>query len=70
MRVIHTASRTVTIWFIGEEAPSQSGAMALVRGALKHAGHSPWARTEAECFTAGDETLLIARPGEDCSEGG
>ena len=64
MRVIHTAEKAVTIWYIGEPAPSLPSAMAIVRGCLRHAGFPPWLRTEAECFTAGDETLFIARPGK------
>ena len=62
MRVIQTADRAVTIWFIGETAPPLPQTMALVRGSLRHAGLEPWVHTEAECFTAGDETLFIARP--------
>ena len=65
MRVIQTAEKAVTIWFVGETAPSLPAAMALVRGCLRHAGIAPWPKTEAECFTYGDETLLIARPGKE-----
>jgi len=64
MRVIQTANRAVTIWFIGETAPPLAKTMALVRGSLRHAGFDPWLHTEAECFTAGNETLIIARPGK------
>ena len=34
MRVIHTAEKAVTIWYIGEPAPSLPSAMAIVRGCL------------------------------------
>lgn len=64
MRVIQTAERTVAIWFIHEEAPPPGKALALIRGALRHSGFEPWAYTEADCFPAGEETLLIARQGQ------
>ena len=64
MRVIQTANRAVTIWFIGETAPPLSKTMALIRGSLRCAGFEPWPRMEAESFTAGNETLIIARPGK------
>ena len=63
MCVVHTAERAVTIWLTGEEAPSRQRLMALVRGALSAAGYAPWPTADADCFTAGEETLLIARPG-------
>lgn len=63
MRIIHTAERAVAIWFIGEAPPPPKKSLALVRGALRSAGLSPWPRTEAELFTRGGEALFIARPG-------
>lgn len=67
MCVIHTAERAVVIWFLQEGAPSRERQLTMVRGALASAGFQPWRSTEAEVFSAGDETLLLARPGLPCA---
>lgn len=62
MRVMQVAERAVAIWFVEEDAPPRRNMLTLVRSALKASGYAPWRSTEAECFSAGNETLLIARP--------
>ena len=56
------AERSVLIWFFREDVPGRSQLIALVRRALENEGLRPWPRTEAECFSSGENTLLIARP--------
>lgn len=65
MRVVQVAERAVAIWFVQEEAPPLRTMLSLVRGALAGSGYEPWHTAEAECFAAGDETLLIARPEQE-----
>ena len=64
MCVIQAAERAVAIWFTEENAPPLEKILRLVRGALAAGGREPWPAIAAECFTAGDETLVIARPGQ------
>ena len=62
MRVVQATDRAVSIWFSGEAAPDRGALLALVRQALAERGLSLWPDTEAEQFTAGADTLVIARP--------
>ena len=64
MRSIETEEKAVTIRLTGEPTPSRAELMWLVRLALEARGFPAWEDTEAECFTAGEEILVIARPGE------
>ncbi len=63
MRTIHVAENAVSIWFSQEEPPPRRQMLRLVRQALKDGGFAPWPETEAECFAAEGEALLIAHPG-------
>lgn len=63
MRSVQVSDRTVTMWFSGEKAPGGRKLAALVRRTLEERGMEPWAETEAERFDAGEDTLVIARPG-------
>ena len=65
MRYIQAADTAVSIRFVGERPPGPGALGRLVRRALAERGLAPWDGMEAECFTAGDETLLIARPVRD-----
>ena len=64
MRSIQTEGKTVTIRLSGEPVPGRGEVLRLVRQALAENGFAPWEETKAECFSAGEETLVIARPGE------
>lgn len=63
MRAVQVAENAVSIWFSGEEMPSRRQVMTLVRRMLEQEGFAPWPETEAECFAAGKDALVIARPG-------
>lgn len=63
MRTVRATETAVSIWLSGEDAPGRAELMALIRQALLDRGLDPWPDTEAECFTAGEELLIIARPG-------
>lgn len=62
MRTVQATESAVSIWFSQEDAPSRRQLLLLVRKALEERGLPPWPATEAECFAAGEETLVIARP--------
>ncbi|MCC8357118.1 MAG: adaptor protein MecA [Oscillospiraceae bacterium] len=62
MRTVQATENAVSIWFSQEEAPPQQQVLRLVRSALEERGLAPWPETEAECFAAGADTLVIARP--------
>lgn len=63
MRAVQVAENAVSIWFSEENVPTRRQMLALVRQALEERGFPPWPETEAECFTMGQEALVIARPG-------
>lgn len=63
MRSIRTEENAVTIWLSGEPVPGREEILSLVKRSLAEKGFVSWADTEAECFAAGEETLVIARPG-------
>ena len=63
MQRITAAESAVTIWFSGEEPPAAGRITALVERALAAAGLPFWAAVEADCFRAGSEVLVLARPG-------
>ena len=62
MRSIRTEENAVTIWLSGEPEPDRGEVLRLVRRSLEENGFTPWPSTEAECFTAGEEVLVLARP--------
>jgi len=64
MRSIQTEEETVTIRLSGEPVPERGEVLRMVRQALEESGYAPWPETEAECYSAGEEILVIARPGE------
>ncbi len=63
MRAVQVAENAVSIWFSREDIPDRRQMLTLVRRMLEREGYAPWAETEAECFTAGEDALVIARPG-------
>ena len=63
MRTVQATETAVSIWITEEAAPTKAQMLDLVRQALAERGLAPWAETEAECFAAGADTLVIARPG-------
>ena len=63
MRAVRTEENAVTIRLSGEPVPARGEVLRLVRQALEESGYAPWPETEAECFAAGEEVLVIARPG-------
>lgn len=62
MRSIQTEKNAVAIRLSGEAVPGRGEVLRLVRQALEESGCAPWPETEAECFAAGDEVLVLARP--------
>lgn len=63
MRAVQVAENAVSIWFSREDIPSRRQMLTLVRRMLEKEGYEPWPETEAECFAAGEDALVIARPG-------
>ena len=63
MRTVQVTETAVSIWFSHEAVPGRGQLLALVRQALTEQGLPPWSQTEAECFAAGEDALVIARPG-------
>ena len=63
MKTVQATDTAVSIWITREQAPTGEQMLSLVRQALADRGLAPWAETEAECFAAGEDTLVIARPG-------
>ena len=63
MKTVQATETAVSIWISREQAPSRTQMLALIRQALAERGLTPWPETEAECFAAGEDTLVIARPG-------
>ena len=63
MRLVQATETAVSIWITRERAPSRAQMLELIRQALAERGLGPWEETEAECFAAGEDTLVIARPG-------
>lgn len=64
MKTIQAASTAVSIWITREEAPTGQALLGLIRQALAERGLTPWSETEVECFAAGEDTLVIARPAQ------
>ena len=63
MRTVPATETAVSIWFSREDVPDREQMLKLIRQALLERGLDPWRSTEAECFAAGEDTLVIARPG-------
>ena len=62
MKTIRATETSVSIWLSQEEVPPSGQLLTLIRQALTAQGLEPWAETEAECFAAGGDMLIIARP--------
>ncbi len=69
MKTVQATDTAVSIWISREAAPTGEQMLLLVRQALMERGLAPWSETEAECFTAGEDTLVIARPGHGRRQG-
>ena len=69
MRTVQATDKLVSIWISREQPPGRREMGALVRQALAERGLAPWPEVEAECFAAGEDTLLIARPGRPSRAG-
>lgn len=66
MMLIQATDTAVSIWMRRERPPEEPQLRQLVRRALEERGLEPWAEMEAECFAAGEDTLIIARPRGRC----
>lgn len=62
MRSIQVSEKAVTIRCAAGEIADGGDVLRLVRRTLAAAGEEPWPEIEAECFGAGEEKLVIARP--------
>lgn len=62
MRTIQVSEKAVTIRCTAGEIAGGGDVLRLVRRTLDAAGAEPWPEIEAECFGAGEEKLVIARP--------
>ena len=62
MKTVQATDTAVSIWVSREAPPSREQMLRLVRQALAERGLAPWRETEAECFAAGEDMLIIARP--------
>ncbi len=65
MKTVQAAETAVSIWITREAVPEGDALLALVRRSLAERGLTPWPAVEAECFAAGEDTLVIARPARD-----
>ena len=65
MMQIQATDTAVSIWISREQPPAGETLRRLVRRALSERGLVPWGEVEAERFTAGEDTLIIARPGKE-----
>lgn len=64
MRKVEVGQKAVTIRMSENEMPPERADISrLVRRALAEQGMEPWEAVEAECFAAGGEVLVMARPG-------
>lgn len=64
MKTVQATETAVSIWITREEVPTRAQMLALIRQALAERGLPLWEETEAECFACGEDTLVIARPGQ------
>ena len=69
MRAVQVTENAVSIWFSQEDIPSRGQMLTLVRRALEQEGYIPWPETEAECFSSGNDALVISRPGRSHRRG-
>ena len=63
MRTVRATETSVSIWLSKEEVPPEGQMLTMIRQALTDQGLEPWPEMEAECFAAGEDALIIARPG-------
>ena len=62
MMQVQASDTAVSIWVSREQAPAGQALRRLVRRALAERGLAPWDAVEMECFAAGEDALIIARP--------
>lgn len=65
MELMDAGDDRVSLWLsgcTGDATPGPGEAARLVHHARKEAGLPPWQDTEADCFQAGDQLLILARP--------
>lgn len=65
MKTVQAAETAVSIWITREEVPRADALLALIRRSLAERGLTPWPAAEVECFAAGEDALVIARPARD-----
>ncbi len=63
MRKMEAGPSSVSIWLCGETLSRRESVCELVKKALTGAGLAPWPSVEAECYSGGGDTLILARPG-------
>jgi len=62
MQQIEAGPDSVAIWLSGEPVRDPRSIPALVLNILIRHGLPPWPDMEAECYSGGEETLILARP--------
>lgn len=62
MRTVSAWEKAAAIWVAGEAVPDRRALLTMVNEALSRAGCPPWSGLEAECFAAGEDALVLARP--------
>ena len=62
MQRIEAGPDSVVIWLSGEPVPDRLSIPCLVRKILIRQGLEPWPEVEAECYSGGVDTLILARP--------
>ena len=65
MELMDAKDDRVSLWLSGRCGETPAGpaeAARLVRRAQQEAGLTPWTEMEADCFQAGDQLLILARP--------
>jgi hypothetical protein len=64
MRQVEVGKNMVSLRFSGEPVPQGQALQRLIYEALRQAGEEPWEELEMDCFSAGAESVVLARPGQ------
>lgn len=63
MKRMESGEKGLSIWLSGEDIPARDAELCrLVQSLRDQAGLDPWPEIEADCFRAGEELLILARP--------